>query len=552
MAEEAGERISLSMIWSNKDHKKEFGALICQAMIGKGFIRSTLAKKLNINPSSISRLISGGSVSEDLAFKVIQWLGVSAVAFTDSLDQRRLDQNPVVEGDRPWIIDFIRASEYLRNILREGTPTIDRWRFEKAGAPEQYYDSGNNHDLIALLAQNELLRLSNLLMVRGAAGMGKSTFFYKYIQRYSKIKILDIYLLISQNNLMDIEQEDLIRTSMQQYLENKTDNEPIIIDHLIPAVRRIAIRLRENTDEYLKKFLKFLADLIKRRKFSIVVLIDDLCDGDPVPELAPTKLIPEVRGCSITMSIQENEIARWRNEFKGKGICIFEEGSHRKLGIFLDAYRSAPVSPAMLVGHLADRSIIDFNNVLYETAKQVREWAIKLQELGSVTQTGHDDALRIKECIKLIQDEQTWEWLYLSKFGYAETYLVRTLWRVHEVLMLGDSRETMALSNVISLLCYWEVFDMLPGQKRVYIHSNLRGVFLRREIDNMDLYSVDLTQAILSRGVRFHNVKFIGCLFDRETFRKLKQRRERDGIELKDCFYTEALNGYLHIKSEHD
>jgi hypothetical protein len=156
-------------------------------------------------------------------------------------------------------------------------------------------------------------------------------------------------------------------------------------------------------------------------------------------------------------------------------------------------------------------------HVLFDTAETIRRWRTSVMEFD------HKDPHSVERCINPIRDEQTWEWLYLLTIAYGDTDdFISRIWQLHDLISAGLSKDTLALSNLISLLTYWGKYSRRPLQ---YIHCNLRGVYFK-DLSQLEFYGSDLTQAKTPEDTKLQDTRFICCLFDKETLLWLQGKEE--------------------------
>jgi hypothetical protein len=273
---------------------------------------------------------------------------------------------------------------------------------------------------------------------------------------------------------------------------------------------------------------------------------DDKCDGDDLPLVSTLAGMLDKPSTTLRLRLREDE-DDWA--ISGNGVRGFhKEETHKKLALFLDAYemhngalihdllellqeRASQYAAAVSALRAAPP-----RHVLYDTAEAIIRWTRHVEHFD------RKDPKSIGLCIDPIRGEQAWEWLYLVRIAYADKdHFVTRLWELHDLISNGLFQDTLALSNIISLLAYWNKFGQRPFQ---YIHCNLRGVLLSN-LSQLEFYASDLTQAKTHDNPQLCGAKFVCCLFEKETLEWLEKLQ---ACNLAASCYIERLEDGVVVK----
>jgi hypothetical protein len=215
------------------------------------------------------------------------------------------------------------------------------------------------------------------------------------------------------------------------------------------------------------------------------------------------------------------------------------------LPVFFDAIRHADPSDLrkvstrrhfLEVGAQRARLLGNRRHTYYKTLEDVNNFIKALNALSAVPMRGDTS---FDDCVSLIAQEITGDWMYLFDLSNQELGLVGRLEQLHRSLIVDPWRysDTYALSNVVSVLALLGHFRV-EGQE--YSHCNLRNAqiinaaqIVRSQFHGVDLagarildativdgmfVGVDFTGASFERSLLQGKSIFVGCRFGKNTF----------------------------------
>ncbi len=450
-----------------------------------------------------------------------------------------------------WTVSGLGARYWLDASLLN-SPMIRQWKaavVRGVAKPTKLSIVVRTEGLMQLLLRKRGPR--EYILLRGPAGLGKSVLLFRLIaspvsgENDAKC-IVDVRRMLHDDSL----QKDVIRArvalSLQTVSSTGAGRKVIVIDGIDTAARGIAIRNRKETKGVVRYLLATLQDVIDDvlRDQPVLVLIsgDDKIDQthhEIVDELQE-KLNARTPGRFRTffLGLDPEEFEHW-----GLGLSKtqVDASPHLGLGVFLDAPHDGPLLESDWVKMLIKRQRLiqervsenehaaraaPTPNSLFETAESVDEWRRKVLSF-SQQQEGLETYLRE------IDQEKTWEWLYLLKLGSSPA-LIEKVWQLHDVLSRGGWRHSAALSNIVSVLTYLGAYGSpANGRSHAYFCCNLRGVLLKGKLRNAQFRATDLTEAVVESPIDLKGCHFFACLFDKTTYDNLKESQR--GARFEQC-----------------
>lgn len=413
-----------------------------------------------------------------------------------------------------WTVDERMAKTIFRHSGFEKRQLIEKWELDGKLYPLK--DGAIFKALADCSASDEQV------ILRGPLGIGKSVLLHQFLATDESGSpnekcLIDVNALLEQPEDDFPSPETISRRVLASLRRIGEESTPLVIlDGIDSAARRIAVRTDKQTPGIVKTIMKAvfagMNQAFDERPWRLLLSADDSVDGT---KLVPAETLHEylkenksVR--TIKLTIGENERKRWPQSLKPFG--------KRTLAVFLDAsfeQKSGESPVTAIKSRLIKNKELGLPfQLMFDACVDIEEWRKEMLQW--------EESEPLDACVAPILTERTWEWLYLVKLAYSnDSSLKAKLIQLHEKLRCGERRNSKALSNVVSLLAYMEQYAEVDKDERKYVHCNLEGVLLPRDLTDVKFRATNLTDAKNKEAVHSHGAEFFDCLFDKGTLEKL-------------------------------
>jgi Pentapeptide repeats (8 copies) len=190
-----------------------------------------------------------------------------------------------------------------------------------------------------------------------------------------------------------------------------------------------------------------------------------------------------------------------------------------------------------------ERKLAKRRHPYYATLEDLNSFVEALNTLPAVKKNDTE----LDRTVALIEKELTGDWMYLFELDEKETELINRLEQLHQWLVADGWQysDTYALSNVVSLLALLGRFRVTD---KAYLHCNLRNAqiinspqIVRSQFHGVDFggarihgakitdgkfIGADFTGACFENTVLEGKSRFVGCRFDKNTFKSVTRGPE--------------------------